>query len=46
MKRNNIYIYPNGGFRIPHNKHLGNKHNDWLIIKNSKTKQLWKDYQK
>ena len=46
MKRNNIYIDPNGGFRIPDNKHLGNKHNEWLIIKNSKTKQLWKDCQK
>lgn len=29
-------------FKIPHNKHLGNKHNEWIVPKNSKTKQLWK----
>lgn len=34
MKRINIYTCPNGGFRIPHNKHLGNK-NEWLVIKRS-----------
>ena len=42
MKRNKIYTAPNGGFRIPHNKHLGNKHEEWIVPKNSKTEQLWK----
>lgn len=41
MKRNKTYTDFNGGFRIPHNKHLGNKHNEWINLKNSKTKQLW-----
>ena len=40
MKRNNIYICPNGGFRIPHNKHLGKKPKDWQVPKYSKGKQL------
>ena len=42
MKRNKIYTEPNGGFRIPHNKHLGNKHEEWIVPKNNKTEQLWK----
>ena len=43
MKRNKIYTVPNGGFRIPHNKHLGNKHEEWIVPKNNKTEQLWKE---
>ena len=42
MKRNKNYTDPNGGFRIPHNKHLGNKHEEWIVPKNKKTEQLWK----
>ena len=42
MKRNKIYTEPNGGFRISHNKHLGNKHEEWIVPKNRKTEQLWK----
>ena len=43
MKRNKIYTVPNGGFRIPHYKHLGNKHEEWIVPKNNKTEQLWKE---
>lgn len=44
MKRNKIYTEPNGGFRIPHNKHLGNKHEEWIVPKTTKQNNYGKHY--
>ena len=40
MKRNKIYTVPNGGFRIPHNKHLGNKHEEWIVPKKQQNRTI------
>lgn len=45
MKRNKIYTEPNGGFRIPHNKHLGNKHEERIVPKTTKQSNYGKHYQ-